>query len=147
MRVRAPRARGARHRAVSDRVGRVLASPLVTARLLAHLTLCTALLALLPGTDPRAGAELDDCCAGERAVEQEADEPGHSSECPPGCDEGCACCAGVSALPTSSSLAVAVGDSVDLPPQRSEHEPHLERAPPSPDPRDRDVVPRAAFRL
>ncbi len=125
----------------------MLSSGPVTARFLAHLTLCTALMALLPSMDAGAETEVDDCCASERASEPDDHDEGHSSECPPGCDEGCACCASVSALPTAPAVVVAVTAAVVFDARRTGYGRHVERAPLAPEPRDRDAVPRAGLLL
>jgi len=117
----------------------------VIARLLARLTLFMALLVMACGFAPTAeSCRVDACCADERASDH---DEGRSSECPPGCDEGCACCASVSALPTAPAVVVAITAAVVFDARRTEYERHVERAPLAPEPRDRDAVPRAGLLL
>lgn len=120
----------------------MLASAVVSARLLAHLTLCTALMAFLPGLDLGAATAVDDCCADQRSDSDDR-EDGHSSRCPPGCDEGCACCASSSALPSPPPVLRALAAAVVCEARRTDREHDIERAPLEPEPGDRDAVPRA----
>ncbi len=82
----------------------------------------------------------EDCASEDQANDDRADhdEAGSPDDCSPGCNAGCACCARVSALPvTSLPLLLAL----ELSP--AEHEVRMERAPTTPEPADRDAVPRA----
>lgn len=79
----------------------------------------------------------DEACASQECAGHE-EEGGPCDECPPDCNAGCVCCAHVSALPTTSAPVGVV-----LVTQAIVYERRLERAPRAPEPRERDLVPRA----
>jgi hypothetical protein len=83
----------------------------------------------------------DDCCE-VAGCEGEIDGGGASEDCPPGCDDGCACCARGTAVPAAEAprLGAQVIGSIEYPE-------HIELPPGSPDPRERDLVPRPAAAL
>lgn len=82
-------------------------------------------------------ARVDDhACAVASCADREVAEES-SDECPPGCDDGCACCVRARALPTAVEPALLVLQS-----RRVEYWTGIDRVPPAPEPRGRDVVPR-----
>ena len=97
-------------------------------------------LAILFASTFASGFEVacaDEACASQDCEHEE--ERGPCDDCPPDCGAGCVCCVPVSALPSASA-----GIGVVLVTTRAiEYERRLERAPRSPEPAERDLVPRA----
>jgi hypothetical protein len=96
----------------------------------------TAILAAALALAATSGTVTDECCE-VAGCEGELEDSGASDECPPGCDDGCVCCARGTAVPATTAPLLAareVGcivylDRIELPPS-------------APDPRERDRVPR-----
>lgn len=107
------------------------------ARVRSSVTALAFLFALAVALDLQVPA-ADECCAVEACRGQDH-QAGASDECPPGCDDGCACCARVTGLPvpTISALSAIVVHTI-------EYVDEAQLAPPAPEPRGRDAVPRRA---
>lgn len=94
-----------------------------------------------------AQAAADQAAADQAAADQAAvdDASAHraegcaSDECPPGCDDGCACCARLTGVPATArpALGARVVHTIA-------YAGETQVAPPAPEPRDRDAVPRRA---
>lgn len=81
----------------------------------------------------------DDCCAVSACSGQDH-EGSASDECPPGCDDGCVCCARLTGVAESAIAPVLLVRIARI----IEYVADADVGPTPPEPRDRDFVPRRA---